>query len=230
LIKALQTFSREDDDYTSEEAQELSLKAVRVALTSPSRFDFQDLRELPSVQALSDSHPVYSQLLDIFAEQDLEDFNDFNEEHEGFLEKEKLDHDRLQRKMRLLTYASLAATSPNREIPYANVARALAIPAEDVEMWTIDVIRAGLVEGRLSQQRQTFLVHRATYRVFGEKQWRELGTRVDQFKSVAAKLLAVIRKQQAEAAATMERPHDLSVQQAERGQIDDRSRVGQQQK
>lgn len=169
-----------------------------MAISSPTRFDFQDLRALPSVQALSDSQPVYSQLLDIFTEQDLEDYNDFREEHEGWIEKEKLDHEKLQRKMRLLTFASLAASTPNREIPYANIAKALQIPSEDVEMWTIDVVRAKLVEGRLSQKQKVFLVHRTTYRVFGEKQWRELGTRIDQFKLVVDRLTSTVRRAQAE--------------------------------
>ncbi|KAK4156961.1 hypothetical protein C8A00DRAFT_40649 [Chaetomidium leptoderma] len=206
LIKALGTFDRDDqEEITSEEAQQLSLKAVRMAISAPARFDFQDLRALPSVQALGDSHPVYSQLLDIFTEQDLEDYHDFRDEHEGWVEKEKLDHEKLQRKMRLLTFASLAASTPNREIPYANIAKALQIPSEQVEMWTIDVVRAKLVEGRLSQQQQVFLVHRTTYRVFGEKQWRELGTRVDQYKTVVARLLAVVRKSQAEVENQRER-------------------------
>ncbi|KAL2259171.1 hypothetical protein VTK26DRAFT_7247 [Humicola hyalothermophila] len=206
LVKALGTFDREDqEEITSEEAQQLSLKALRLAIASPTRFDFQDLRFLPSVQALSDSHPVYSQLLDIFVEQDLEDYNDFREEHEGWIEKEKLDHETLQRKMRLLTFTSLAASTPNREIPYDNIAKALQIPASEVELWTIDVVRAGLVEGKLSQQKKVFLVHRTNYRVFGEKQWREVGTRVDQYKSVVQRLLAVVRKAQADAESQRER-------------------------
>jgi translation initiation factor 3 subunit M len=205
-LKAIGTFDRDDqEEITSEEAQRLSLKAVRIAISSPNRFDFQDLRSLPSVQALSDSHPVYSQLLDIFTEQDLEDYNDFREEHEGWIEKEKLDHEKLQRKMRLLTFASLAASTPNREIPYASVAKALQIKPEEVELWTIDVIRAGLIEGRLSQSKKVFLVHRTTYRVFGEKQWRELGTRIDTYKTVVDKLTAVVRKAQADVEAQRER-------------------------
>lgn len=169
-----------------------------MAVLAPARFDFQDLRILPSVQALGDSHPVYSQLLEIFSEQDLEDYNDFKEEHEGWIEKEKLDNEKLMRKIRLLTFASLAASTPNREIPYASIARALQIPSEEVELWTIDVVRAKLVEGRLSQQQKVFLVHRTTYRVFGEKQWRELATRVDQFKLVVDRLVTVVRKAQSE--------------------------------
>ncbi|KAK4230628.1 hypothetical protein QBC38DRAFT_468372 [Podospora fimiseda] len=206
LLKAIATFDREgQEDVAPEEAQRLSLKALKMAISSPTRFDFQDLRSLPSVQALNDTQPVYSQLLDIFAEQDLEDYNDFRDEHEGWIEKEKLDHEKLQRKMRLLTFASLAASTPNREIPYANIAKALQIPSEDVEMWTIDVVRAKLVEGRLSQKQKVFLVHRTTYRVFGEKQWRELGTRVDQFKVVVDRLTSVVRKAQADAEAQKER-------------------------
>ncbi|KAK4220093.1 hypothetical protein QBC37DRAFT_393876 [Rhypophila decipiens] len=206
LLKALGTFDRDDqEEITSDEAQKLSLRALRMALIAPHRFDFQDLRVLPTVQALSDSHPTYAQLLDIFTEQDLEDYNDFREEHEGWIEKEKLDHEKLQRKMRLLTFASLAASTPNREIPYANIAKALQVPVEDVEMWTIDVVRAKLVEGRLSQQQKVFLVHRTTYRVFGEKQWRELGTRVDQFKTVVDRLVSVVRKAQSDVDAQRER-------------------------
>ncbi|KAK3337275.1 hypothetical protein B0T19DRAFT_379481 [Cercophora scortea] len=206
LLKAISTFDREDqEEITSEEAQKLSLRALKQAVSSPTRFDFQDVRALPSVQALSDSHPVHSQLLDIFTEQDLDDYVDFRDEHEDFIENEKLDHEKLQRKMRLLTFASLAASTPNREIPYQNIARALQIPSEDVEMWTIDVIRSKLVEGRLSQQQKVFLVHRTTYRVFGEKQWRELGTRVDQFKSVVDRLVTVVRKAQAEVDSQRER-------------------------
>ncbi|KAJ4413496.1 hypothetical protein N0V85_003538 [Neurospora sp. IMI 360204] len=206
LLKALATFDRDNqEEVTSDEAQKLSLRALRMAISSPNRFDFNDLRSLPSVHALSDSHPVYSQLLDIFTEQDLEDYNDFRDEHQGWIENEKLDHEKLQRKMRLLTFASLAAGTPNREIPYASIAKALQIPDEDVEMWTIDVIRSKLVEGRLSQKQKVFLVHRTTYRVFGEKQWRELGTRVDQFKTVVDRLVGVVRQAQTDVEAQRER-------------------------
>lgn len=157
------------------------------------------------MQALGDSHPIYSQLFDIFTEQDLEDYNEFREEHEGWIEKEKLDHERLQRKMRLLTFASLAASTPNREISYDNIVKALQIQPDEVELWAIDVIRAGLIEGRLSQSKKVFLLHRTTYRVFGDKQWRELGTRIDQYKTVVDQLTSVVRKAQVEVVAQRER-------------------------
>lgn len=176
-----------------------------MSLLSNSHFLFQDLRAIPSVQALSDSHPVYAQLLDVFAEQDLEDYNDFNEEHEGWVDQQKLNHDKLHRKMRLLTFASLAAATPSREIEYSRIAKALQIPEEDVEMWAIDVIRAGLVEGKLSQQRGVFLVHKVTYRVFGTKQYQELATRVDHWRTTLQGVLGVLRQEQANAKTQKER-------------------------
>lgn len=176
-----------------------------MAILSTTYFLFQDLRAIPSVQALSDSHPVYSQLLDIFAEQDLEDYNDFNDEHEGWVEKEKLDHEKLHRKMRLLTFASLAAATPSREIEYAKITKALQIPQEEVERWAIDVIRAGLVEGKLSQQRQMFLVHKVTYRVFGQRQYQELSTRVDHWRTTLQNVLGVLKQEQTNAKAQKER-------------------------
>ncbi|KAG4216916.1 hypothetical protein PC116_g34603, partial [Phytophthora cactorum] len=150
ILSALRTFG--EDDVKSEEAQQLALRALKTALLSPTHNDFQDLLAVSAIQALSDSHPLYFELLTIFAEKDLEDYKDFNDEHEGFIEKEHLDGDKLHRKIRLLTFASLAASHSNREIPYESIAKALQIPIEEVEMWTIDVIRAGLVEGKLSQQ------------------------------------------------------------------------------
>lgn len=176
-----------------------------MALLSNTHFLFQDLRAIPTVQALSDSHPIYSQLLDIFAEQDLEDYNDFNDEHEGWVEQQKLDVDKLHRKIRLLTFASLAAATPSREVEYSKITRALQIPQEEVERWVIDVIRAGLVEGKLSQQRKMFLVHKVTYRVFGQKQYQELATRVDHWKTTLQNVLGVLRQEQTNAKAQKER-------------------------
>jgi translation initiation factor 3 subunit M len=206
LLSALRTHDVKDsDEENSEEAQELALRLVRLALSSSTKFDFLDLKALPSIQALSDSEPVWSQLLDVFAEQDLEDYRDFLEEHDGFVEQQKLDEPALERKMRLLTFTSLAANTPNREIPYAAISRALQIPSEDVEMWTIDVIRAKLVEGRLSQRKKVFLVQRTAYRVFGDKQWRELYALLQQWKGTISNVTGVLRRQQAEVEAQRQR-------------------------
>ncbi|KAL8696985.1 MAG: hypothetical protein Q9201_007370, partial [Fulgogasparrea decipioides] len=147
LLRALRTIPTEE--VSSPEARHLSIRALKSALSHPTHFDFQDLTSLDSIQALRKSDPKYFELLEIFNAQVLDDYDDFKDEHDSFLEDEHLPDTLLVRKMRLLTLASLAASSQTRSLPYAHITRALQIPSEDVEMWVIDVIRAGLVEGKL---------------------------------------------------------------------------------
>lgn len=192
LVKALRTIP--SSDASSNEARSLSVEALRSAISSFVHFDFEDLTSLDSIQALRTSEPVYFQLLEIFTSDRLDDYNSFKEEHAGWIEKQQLDDLKLERKMRLLTLASLAASSgQTRTLSYKAISDALQIPLEDVEMWVIDVIRAGLVEGKLSQLNQTFLIHRSTYRVFADNQWREVLGRLEMWKSSLTGVLDVIR-------------------------------------
>lgn len=62
-----------------------------------------------------------------------------------------------------------------------------------MELWVIDVIRAGLVEGKLSQLNQTFLIHRANSRSFGREQWEEVSERLDVWKNSLREILQVIK-------------------------------------
>ena len=64
------------------------------------------------------------------------------------------------------------------------------ISKDDVELWLIDVIRAGLVEGKLSQARQELLVHRSTYRTLRKEEWEELDSRLEDWKVALETVLA----------------------------------------
>ncbi|KAI9693970.1 MAG: hypothetical protein M1822_003241 [Bathelium mastoideum] len=195
LIRALRTIPTEST--SDAEATALSLRALQSALTHPAHFDFQDLTALDSVQALRRSHPVHFELLEIFSTEGLDEFDDFQDEHAGWLEQQdqRWDVGALTRKMRLLTLTSMAAAaSQTRQLPYADIASRLKIAREEVEVWVIDVIRAGLVEGKLSQQNQLFLIHRSTYRVFGEREWREVASRLDLWRTSLVGVLNVVRQ------------------------------------
>ena len=193
LLRALHTIPSGERD--SDEARELSLRALKFALNDPSHFDFQDLTALDSVQGLRNSDPVFYELLEIFSAQQLDEYNDFREDHEDWIEQQGIDSSTLQRKIRLLTLASLAASTQSRSLPYQHISRSLQIPPSEVEMWVIDVIRAGLIEGKLSQLNQTFLIHRSTYRVFGEKQWKEVASRLDTWRNSLEGVLSVVRQE-----------------------------------
>jgi translation initiation factor 3 subunit M len=200
LLKALRTLQ---DDASTAEARDLSLKALKAAFQNDKHFDFQDLTALDSVQVLRKSDPVWLELLELFSSENYDDLQDFKESNPSFCSENGLDEDVLDRKMRLLTLASLAAqASQTRTLPYSTIAKALNVPSEDVEVWVIDSIRSGLVEGKLSQQKQEFLIHRSTYRVFGENQWREVASRLETWKSSLHNVLAVIRSQKVSAHST----------------------------
>ena len=193
LLRALLTIPQ--GEVGSEEARSLSIRALKSALSYPTHFDFQDLTALDPIQALRKSNPIFFELLEIFNAELLDDYNDFKDEHEGWVEEQGLNNSSLHRKMRLLTLASLSASTQSRSLPYQQIARALQIPSDEVEMWVIDVIRAGLVEGKLSQLNQTFLIHRSTYRMFGEKQWVEVQGRLDTWRTSLEGVLAVVRQE-----------------------------------
>lgn len=102
------------------------------------------------------------------------------------------DKAQLERKIRLLTLASLAFENVGRDLAYAKIAHALQIEPVAVERWVIDVVRAGLVSGKLSQTAQTLHVARATARTFERAQWEALEQRLLAWKAGLASVLDVV--------------------------------------
>lgn len=196
VVEALQTIPA--DEASKPAARDLAVRALASALRRPTVFDFTPLTASDAVQSLRSSDSSLFELLEIFTSDTLDAYEEFVSATPlasisgGVLAEAA---DALQTKMRLLTLTSLAASTPSRSLPYAAIASALRVPASDVEMWVIDTIRAGLVEGKLSQLRSEFLVHRATYRVFGEKQWAEVQGRLMVWRRSLEGVLSVIRSE-----------------------------------
>lgn len=196
VVQALQTIPASEVSKPS--ARELAVRALASALRHPAVFDFTPLTATDAVQALRSSDSTLFELLEIFTSDTLDAYEEFVSAtplasiSNGVLADAG---DALQTKMRLLTLTSLAAATPSRSLPYASIASALRVPSSDVEMWVIDTIRAGLVEGKLSQLRSEFLVHRATYRVFGERQWAEVQGRLMVWRRSLESVLDVIRSE-----------------------------------
>ena len=194
LLNALETVppqSASDEDY-----QPLAKRALVEAITNPTVTDFTPLTASDAIQALRRSESALFELLEIFSSDDYSSYSDFLETNSlSSLGIDESASTALITKMRLLTLATIAASAPNRSVPYSAIASALSIPSEDVEMWVIDTIRAGLVEGKLSQLKQEFLVQRATYRVFGEKQWAEIQGRLMVWRRSLESVLAVVRSE-----------------------------------
>lgn len=194
LLLALETIP--PNQASDEEAQKLAKRTLTAALTNPSITDFTPLTASDAIQALRKSDPGLFELLEIFSSDDYNSYLDFIQSTPlSSLSLPDSAPEVLETKIRLLTLATIAANAPNRSVPYSEIALALQIPSSDVEIWVIDTIRAGLVEGKLSQMKQEFLVQRATYRVFGEKQWAEIQGRLMVWRRSLESVLGVIKSE-----------------------------------
>ena len=120
-----------------------------------------------------------------------------------------LDKSQLERKIRLLSLASLGFKHVGHDLSYTKVADALQVDVEEVEKWAIDgesrlsgsvfilthlipVIRAGLLWAKLSQTTQSLHVTRATARTLEREQWEALEKRLVGWKSGLAGVLEVV--------------------------------------
>ncbi|KAI0029925.1 hypothetical protein K488DRAFT_55321 [Vararia minispora EC-137] len=177
-------------DSKSAEARTAALDAIATALTNPTIFDFDPLFKLDAVVAAKDD-PLFS-LLRIFLSGGLPELEAWHGSNSGALEKHNLSYDQLERKMRLLALAALAFQNVGADIPYATIASTIRVDQSAVESWAIDIIRAGLLVGKLSQSSQTLRVLRASARVFGRPQWTLLEQRLLTARMSLSHVLEVI--------------------------------------
>ncbi|KAF9481875.1 PCI domain-containing protein [Pholiota conissans] len=175
---------------SSEETKAVAVDVVANALRLPSVFDFDALFKLDAVIAIKD-HELFS-LLQIFLNGGLPEFKAWQSSHPQILEKYQISASELERKIRLLTLASLAFKHIGQNLSYSKVAEALLVNSSEVEKWVIDVIRAGLVWGKLSQTTQSLHISRATSRSFEKEQWQALEKRLLAWKTGLAEILEVV--------------------------------------
>ncbi|KAJ6560455.1 hypothetical protein B0H19DRAFT_1147790 [Mycena capillaripes] len=167
-----------------------AVETIATALRLPFVFDFDPLFKLDAVVAAKD-HELFS-LLHIFLNDGLPQFKSWTDSHPGALEKYKLESLQLERKIRLLTLASLGFKNIGQDLPYSKVAEALQVEPSEVEKWVIDVIRAGLLSGKLSQTSQSLHITRSTTRTFEREQWEALEKRLVAWKAGLAGVLEVV--------------------------------------
>ncbi|KAG1853595.1 hypothetical protein C8R48DRAFT_777114 [Suillus tomentosus] len=175
---------------SSPESQSAAVDAIALALRLPSLFDFDPLFKLDAVVSAKD-HELFS-LLQVFLNSGLPELHSWLENHPAALEKYELDRAQLERKIRLLSFASLGFAHVGHDLPYSEVASTLQIELSEVEKWAIDVIRTGLLSGKLSQTTQSLHVYRSSARTFEREQWEALEKRLVAWKAGLASVLEVV--------------------------------------
>ncbi|CAO3616492.1 unnamed protein product [Cunninghamella echinulata] len=181
LLKKLATYQEKNED-----ADKCAKEAILRAVAMENYFAFEDLIQFTAIQQIKDSDEY--KLLDLFLNGHLDTYEAFIKSHSGLI----ADQEAGLRKIRLLSLASLGSENLARELSYGEISKALSISENDVEMWVIDVIRAGLVEAKLDQLNKTVIVHRSIYRVFGKEQWQQLSVRLNAWKDSLNEILTVI--------------------------------------
>jgi len=173
------------------QAIEASVKAIQ----NPTTFNCDELLQLKAVVALADgdekSKAVF-RLLQIYGSEKLEAYEEFVGSHKELLASIGLTHEMCVDKLRLLSLASLAAE--NNEIPYDVVASTLKLGGDrEVEMWVIKGFRAGLVQAKMDQVNRKVIVSRTTARVFNSTDWKELGDRVQGWRTSLTNMSQIIQ-------------------------------------
>lgn len=84
LFRALQSFTPEEA--SSEEARTIALRLLKASVNLPSRLEFDDIIALEPIQHLNNTDPEAFALLEVFAGGDLEDYEEFNDEHDGWVD------------------------------------------------------------------------------------------------------------------------------------------------
>ncbi|KAJ7068720.1 PCI domain-containing protein [Mycena amicta] len=176
-----------------------AVELIATALRLPFVFDFDPLFKLDAVVALKD-HDVFS-LLHIFLNDGLSEFNAWKSSHPDAISKHQLDAAQLERKIRLLTLASVGFQNIGQDLPYTKIAEAIQVSSNEVEKWVIDVIRTGLLSGKLSQTSQTLHVTRAKSRAFEREQWEALERRLLAWKTGIAGVIEVVAQARKQAPA-----------------------------
>jgi translation initiation factor 3 subunit M len=190
LLRYLKTYTYSEDNSA---AKQYTIKAAIEAIKLPEILNFEELFDLTTIKLLkNDEEGGLFELLKIFLSGNLKDYKSFINKNPGILEKFELSNEDNIRKIRLLTLASLASEHVGTEISYQDIANSLEIEENEVEMWTIDVIRANLMEARINQLHKVIFINRSTYRTFTTTEWGKLTDKLEGWKGSLADILQVI--------------------------------------
>ncbi|KAK9467632.1 hypothetical protein V1512DRAFT_252771 [Lipomyces arxii] len=167
---------------------EATTKLIKLSLSNSAFVEYDSI-----LSAIPETSGDLVDLLKVLVSGTLSQYTEYKVSHPSVVSTYELDDEALTTKMRLLTVASLASSSPSLTVAYASIAAALDISREDVEFWIIDVIRAGLLEGKMSQLESKLFVHRVATRTFGKEEWVDVAHRLDVWKTSLRDVLTVVR-------------------------------------
>eukprot|EP00536_Pseudo-nitzschia_multiseries_P007967 jgi/Psemu1/305351/fgenesh1_kg.193_\ len=192
-LLVVETYSKSDVDAAGlGAAKQAAIGAIRdpVSLFAQQR----KIMSLPAVQALEKNDAPLYELLKVFQEGKLDDYNSYIKSKGGdsVLAQYDLSAEDCSRHMRILSLCSLAAQ--HEEIPYPVVAEALQTDAADVEKWVIAAVSSGLLSAKMDQLQEKVMVERSVVRKFDMDQWKALQSRLHLWKQNVGGILEAYKQ------------------------------------
>lgn len=156
MVELLSTYQ----DHDAAEANQDAIKCIAFAISDPNTYLMDHLIPLKPIKAL-ENQPI-NELLKIFVYGKLSEYREFYRKHKEVVEQLGLDHEKNVEKMRYLTFMYLA--EKNQEISFDDIKREVEI--DDVEGFTINVLRTKLVTAKVNQPNQKVIVVSTMHRSF----------------------------------------------------------------
>lgn len=182
-----------DEECKSVEGATVDVIVQAVRLEKLYRFDtLLELDVVKRFETQESDHKLLFELISIFVRDDLAVFTEFRSKNESLLAKYEIDIAVAEKKMRLLTFASLGIDSP--DLTYKMIASALQISEDQVEDWVIRAISSGLVDAKINQLKSSVAIYRSTQRMFTREEWQPLSERINIWKENIGELLTSLRE------------------------------------
>jgi translation initiation factor 3 subunit M len=163
----------------ADEARDDSIMCVAAELKNPNVYLFDHLLNLKPVQNLKGTK-VY-ELLEIFVSGGLVEFQQFEKSNTQFFTDNAFDLTELNRKIRLLTFATIALEC--KEIEFAVLGEKLQISNDEIEEFVIEAIRSKVIKAKIDQLNDKVIVTSVTQRTFTTNEWKQLHATLLQWKS-----------------------------------------------
>ena len=166
-------------------AAEAVVGAIEAPLALSRRVDNSAIMSYDAVQQLNGdaTFGALYNLLEVFSKGNVAQFK--SSKAEGVDMAKGLEN------VRLLSICTMA--SSERELKYAEIAKALEIDESNVEEWVVKAVTAELLEAQIDQLRRVIVVERAGLRFFNQQHWQDLNQKLHGWRDNVRQLLEVVR-------------------------------------
>lgn len=166
MLDLLATYTTENASQAREDAQ----RCIVASLADPNIYLLDHLLPLKPVKFL-EGNPIHD-LVMIAVYDGLEEYMKYYSHHKEYLQKMSLDHEKLMKKMRILSLISMAEKSS--ELFFSQIQRELQLESNEVEKFIIDALKTKLLTARIDQAAKKLLIQSVVKRALTKTHWLQI--------------------------------------------------------